>query len=144
MFQSFTIGADSSLKTFNFLFQFLKDSTYICQNKDINSMRFNKTQLNQFSWTVTSCDLHCFLLSKSLVKFNFNLIFFSKGSVLIHENSIILIYLPLKQDFINFPSFPSFHLTLYFRTKTWKRKKLSNLSKLWIFFVRFSKAVATC
>ena len=33
-------------KNFEFFFRILKDSTYISQNKDFNSLNFNKTQIN--------------------------------------------------------------------------------------------------
>ena len=33
-------------ENFEFFFRVLKDSTYISQNKDFNSLNFNKTQIN--------------------------------------------------------------------------------------------------
>ena len=57
-----------------------------------------------------SRDRSCFFGKQFSVHFHIFGGFSSAESILIHKNNIPVIYLELKRDFANFPSFPAFRI----------------------------------
>ena len=65
----------------------------------------------------------------------------SKLSVLTHENSIPLIYLPLKWSFLNIAPFPSFRIVSITQNENPETPEIINLLKTLIFFFKLSKTL---
>ena len=70
-----------SMQKLYFLFQVFKNFFCLCKKKKFNSLNFSKTQVNQFSQTNAPRDFHCFLLNKSLPRWNFLKIFHPNGQL---------------------------------------------------------------
>ena len=69
--------------------------------------------------------------------------FLPKLSVLTHENSIPLIYLPLKWSFLNIAPFPSFWIGSITQSGNPETPEIINLLKTLIFFFKLSKTLFT-
>ena len=134
-----------SLKNLYFLFQVLKDSIYICQKNDCNSLNCNKTQINHI---IFEDYFHLTFIiwppnkdiSSQIQLFEKTL---SKESVLTHENSISLIYLLLKWNFLNILSFPWFLIGSIAQSKYQEMLEIIKSLKTWIFFFKLSKTLPT-
>ena len=64
-------GILNSLNTLNFICQPPKDSTCISQNNDFKTLNPSQTKINQHLSANLPHNLYCFLLIKSLTRFNF-------------------------------------------------------------------------
>ena len=69
--------------------------------------------------------------------------FLSKLSVLTHENSIPLIYLPLEWSFLNIPPFPFFRIGSITQNENPEMPGIINSLKMLIFFYKLSKTLLT-